>query len=88
MITLRWGGTGTLATYERYVVHMRDLETGQEYVAAVSDTTYILPGGWQPDDGNLHKYEWEIAVGVVDAQFNVVSEDHLTEPRRFTWDSR
>jgi LysM repeat protein len=88
MITLRWGGTGTLATNERYVVHVRDLDAGQEYVAVVSDTTYILPGGWQPDDRNRHEFEWEIAVGVVDAQFNVVSEDHLTEPRRFTWDSR
>jgi LysM repeat protein len=88
MITLRWGGTGTLATNERYVVHVRDLDTGQEYVAAVADTTYILPGGWQPDDRNRHEFEWVIAIGVIDAQFDVVSEDHITEPRRFTWDSR
>ncbi len=24
-------------------------------------------------------FEWVIAIGVVDAQFNVVSEDHITE---------
>jgi LysM repeat protein len=88
IITLRWGGTGTLAMTERYVVHVRDLDTGKEYVATAADTTYILPGGWQPDDGNRHEFEWVIAVGVVDAQYNVVSEDHITEPRQFTWDSR
>ncbi len=88
MVTLRWGGTGTLAANERYIVHVRDLDTGQDYVAAVPDTTYILPGGWQPADRNRHAFEWVIAVGVVDAQFNVVSEDHITEPRQFSWDSR
>jgi LysM repeat protein len=88
IVTLRWGGTGTLATNERYIVHVRDLDTGEEYVATVSDTSYILPGGWQPDDRNTHTLEWMIALGIVDAQFNVLSEDHITDTRRFAWDSR
>jgi LysM repeat protein len=88
IITLRWGGTGTLAANERYIVHVRDLDTGEEHVATVTETTYILPGGWQPVDRNRHAFEWVIAVGAVDEQFDVVSEDHLTEPRQFTWDSR
>jgi LysM repeat protein len=88
MVTLRWGGTGTLAAGERYVVHVRDLDTGDTYEAAVTDTTYILPGGWQPSDGNSHTFEWTISVATIDAQNNILSEDHETDPRRFAWDSR
>jgi hypothetical protein len=88
MVTLRWGGTGTLAAEERYVVRVRDLDTGDVYMAAVTDTTYIVPGGWQPSDGNRHTFEWTISVARVDAQYNILSEDHATDPRRFTWDSR
>jgi LysM repeat protein len=88
MVTLRWGGTGTLAAEERYVVRVRDLGTGEVYMAAITDTTYILPGGWQPSDGNRHTFEWTISVARVDAQYNILSEEHATDPRRFTWDSR
>jgi LysM repeat protein len=88
IVTLRWGGTGTLAAEERYVVRVRDLTTGQSYVAAILDTTYILPGGWQPSDGNQHTFEWSISVAQVDAQDNILNEDHVTDARRFTWDSR
>jgi len=88
MVTLRWGGTGTLGSNERYVVHVRDLDTAEKFAATVTETTYILPGGWQPEDRNRHHFEWYITIGVVDAQFNVVSEDHITDARQFTWDSR
>jgi hypothetical protein len=88
IVTLRWGGTGTLAGNHRYIVRVRDLDTGEDYTAAVTDTTYILPGGWQPDDRHRHTFEWTVAIGTVDEQFNVVSEDHRTDPRRFAWESR
>jgi len=88
MVTLRWGGTGTLAAEERYVVRVRDLTTGQSYVADVPDTTYILPGGWQASDGNPHTFEWTISVARVDAQGSILGEGHVTDIRQFTWDSR
>jgi LysM repeat protein len=88
MVTLRWGGTGTLAEGERYTVHVHDLNTGATYEAAVTETTYILPGGWQPSDGNRHTFEWTISVATVDAQNNILSEGHETDSWRFVWDSR
>lgn len=88
IITLRWGGTGTLGTSERYVVRVRDLQTGEVYLAAISDAAYILPGGWQPSDGKKHEFEWTISTGLVDPQNNILQEGHATEPRKFTWESR
>lgn len=88
LVTLRWGSTGTLGKQERYSVHVRDLDTGQEYMATVAETSYVLPGGWQPADRKRHTFEWWIAVASVDEQGTVLSERHATPPRRFTWDSR
>ncbi len=88
LVTLRWGSTGTLARQERYIVHVRDLHTGQEYTASVAELSYVLPGGWQPADRNRHTFEWWIAVGTLDEQGAVLSERFATAPRRFTWDSR
>lgn len=88
IVTLRWGGTGTLATNERYVVRVRDTTAGQEYVATTAEMAYILPGGWQPADRNCHTFEWTISVATVDAQNTIQNEDHKVGPREFTWDSR
>lgn len=88
IVTLRWGGTGTLGPDERYVVRVLDMEAGEQHVAFVQSRVYQLPGGWQPGDGERHTFEWQIAVAVVDDQMRIVSEDYTTEPRRFTWESR
>jgi hypothetical protein len=88
IVTLRWGTTGTLGPEERYIVRVTDRKTGDQYVAALLDTMYVLPGGWQPDDGSRHTFEWTISVGRLDAQNHVVDEAHITTSRRFTWDSR
>lgn len=88
IVTLRWGGTGTLSASERYIVRVRDLEAHTDYVVLIQDTTYLLPGGWQPSDGRQHTFEWTISVAQVDAQNAILSEDHQSDPRSFTWDSR
>jgi hypothetical protein len=88
MVTLRWGGTGTLGADERYLVQVRDLDSGETHQVLVRDTTYILPGGWQPSDRKLHHFDWTVSVATVDAQNDVLNENHVTESRRFTWDSR
>lgn len=88
MVTVRWGGTGSLGPDERYVVHVRDLDTGTDYVATVAETAYILPGGWQPADRRTHEFEWFVSVGTVDAQNQISNENHPAAPRTFEWDSR
>lgn len=88
IVTLRWGSTGTLAEGQQYIVRVLDLESDEEHVAFSSETLFQLPDGWQPSDGERHTFEWMVSVGVVDTQQRVTSEDYLTEPRRFTWESR
>ncbi|MBN1679913.1 MAG: LysM peptidoglycan-binding domain-containing protein [Anaerolineae bacterium] len=88
MVTVRWGGTGTLAENERYLIRVHDLDTDKEYTALVTELSVILPADWQPDDGSTHTVEWAVSVVAVDAQNNLVSEGHATESRQFTWDSR
>jgi LysM repeat protein len=88
IVTLRWGGTGTLGANERYAVHVRDMEEDMDYLALVQDTAYQLPGGWQPSDGHRHTFMWTVSVAQIDAQNNVLGEDHQSLPRNFTWDSR
>lgn len=88
IVTLRWGGTGTLAANERYVVRVYDRDTGAAFLALVMDTFYLLPGGWQPADGKRHTLEWTISIGMIDAEYNIIDEFDLTEPRSFSWDSR
>jgi hypothetical protein len=87
-VTVRWGGTGTLGPDERYLVRVKDLNVGDEYMVALRDDTYKLPHGWQPSDGKRHTFEWTISVVVLDAANNVLAESHVTIPRQFTWDSR
>lgn len=87
-VTLRWGGTGTLDANERYAIHVRDMDSGQDYLALVTDTMYELPGGWQPDDGDYHTFEWSIAIATINEQNNVLAENHATDSRQFTWESR
>lgn len=87
-VTLRWGGTGVLGENDRYVVHVRDLETGQNYMALVRETSYVLPGGWQPDDLRKHRFEWAIGVGTVNSQNELLEERSLTDLLEFSWDSR
>jgi len=87
-VTLRWGGSGTLGEDEWYLVRVRDLTNGANYLAPVKSTTYILPGGWQPADRSRHSMEWTISVARLSPQFEVLSEQYITEPSLFTWDSR
>lgn len=88
LVTLRWGSTGTLGAQERYIVRVRDRDTGQDYTAMVVETSYILPGGWQPSDRNRHTFAWHIAVGELDEWGAIISERNASAPRHFTWDSR
>ena len=88
IVTLRWGGTGNLGPNECYLVSVQDQVNGQIYSVPVSDTSYILPGGWQPDDGDRHTFYWTITLVTVDDNNNVLSESFQTEPYMFDWESR
>lgn len=88
MVTLRWGGTGTLATNERYLVRVFDQRLEREYTRLVADIALILPGEWQPEDGRAHTFEWTVSLAKIGPDQKILSDDYATAPRRFTWASR
>lgn len=88
IVTLRWGGTGVLGSDERYLVRVTDLDANKLYTAVVREMSYIIPGAWQPAEGDRHTFEWAISVVTVDAANNIIAEDHLTVTRKFFWESR
>ena len=87
MVTLRWGGTGTLGTNERYLVRVVDQQLSAS-IAKRTDIALILPQAWQPQDGRAHTFEWTVSLVTIGANQDVVSEEYQTAPRRFTWASR
>lgn len=88
MVTLRWGGTGTLGPNERYLVRVVDKQSEREYRELMSDISLILPAEWQPQDRRAHQFEWTVSLATIGADQNVLTEDHQTAPRRFTWTGR
>lgn len=88
MVTLRWGGTGTLATNERYLVRVVDQRLEREYTRLVSDIALILPAEWQPTDGRAHRFEWTVSLATIGPDQRALSDNYATAPRRFTWASR
>ncbi|SRR5690554_5368693 len=88
MVTLRWGGTGTLGTNERYLVQVVDQALDREYRELVTGISLILPAEWQPQDGRAHTFEWKISLATIGADQSVLSDDYATAPRKFIWASR
>lgn len=88
MVTLRWGGTGSLSASECYLVRVRDLDSGEEYLAKANELSYVLPGEWQPSDDTRHTYEWTVSVTSLDETGRVLFEGYTTDPRRFFWEGR
>jgi len=88
MVTLRWGGTGSLAQNERYLVRVVDQRLEREYTQLVTDVTLILPDEWQPADGRTHRFEWTVSLATVGTGQKALLAAYETTPRQFTWASR
>ncbi len=61
-ITLQWASIGTLRENERYMVVVEDVTegTGRRLVDYVSDTKYIIPPSFRPNDTAPHIFRWHI----------------------------
>ena len=59
-ITLQWSSVGALRDNERYQVTVLDLtgDTGRKLVDYVTDTKYIVPVTFRPQDNNSHILNW------------------------------
>lgn len=64
VITLQWAAVGDLAPDEAYAVTIIDLtsEDKQTITDFVTDTSYIVPTTFIPDDGKPHIFRWFVYV--------------------------
>ncbi len=83
-VTLRWVGTGRLASAEAYRVQVADLDAQESYEALTRELYFIVPLEWRANDGSSHRYRWHVSV--IDRATGAAA--HETEPRSFIWQGR
>jgi hypothetical protein len=83
LVTLRWIASATLQQGEVYRVDVRDLTTGDAYMALTSQLSFPLPLEWQGQTAARHEFEW--TVGIVNED-NPTGVRHQTAPRNFVWE--
>lgn len=64
IITLQWAAVGDLAADEAYAVTITDLTSDdkQTITEFVTDTSFIVPTTFIPDDGRPHIFRWSVYV--------------------------
>ena len=63
-ITLQWAAVGELEANEAYAVTITDLTSDNKQTETfyVTDTSYIVPSSFAPNDGQPHVYRWTVFV--------------------------
>jgi LysM repeat protein len=92
VVTLQWASIGTLRDNERYQVTIEDITSGQgrRFTEYVSDTKYIVPTSFRPNDNLAHVIRWWVTTvrqNGVDDQGQAVydSAGAISKERVFTW---
>jgi LysM repeat protein len=91
-ITLQWASIGTLRNNENYQVTVEDVTsgTGRKLVAYMTDTKYIVPITFRPQDSTSHVMRWSVVTvrqTGTDDQGNPIwtMAGAASLPRTFTW---
>lgn len=92
VVTLQWASIGTLRENEAYQVTIEDVTSGQgrRLTDYVSDTKFIVPTSFRPNDNLAHVIRWWVTTvrqnGVDDqGQPLFESAGAISEERVFTW---
>jgi len=92
VVTLQWASIGTLRDNEAYQVTVEDVTAGQavRITDYVTDTKYIVPTSFRPNDNLAHLIRWWVTTvrqsGVDDqGQPVYLSAGAVSEKRGFTW---
>lgn len=92
VVTLQWASIGTLRENERYQVTIVDVTSGQglRITEYVSDTKFIVPTTFRPNDNLAHVIRWWVATvrqNGVDDQGQPIYESAgaMSEERVFSW---
>lgn len=91
-ITLQWASIGSLRENESYQVTIEDVTsgTGRKLVSYVTDTKFIIPVTFRPQDSISHVIRWKVEAvrqTGTDDQGNPIrtSAGAASTPRTFTW---
>jgi LysM repeat protein len=92
VVTLQWASIGTLNDNEAYQVTIEDVTSGQgrPLTAYVTDTKFIVPTSFRPNDNLAHVIRWSITTvrqNGVDEQGEPIysSAGAVSEKHVFTW---
>jgi LysM repeat protein len=92
VVTLQWASIGTLRDNEAYQVTVEDITSGEglRITDYVTDTKYIVPTSFRPNDNLAHVVRWWVTTvrqnGVDDqGQPIYVSAGMISDKRVFTW---
>ncbi len=92
VVTLQWSSIGTLRENEAYEVTVVDVTSGQgrRIIEHVTDTKFIVPTSFRPDDNLAHVIRWWVTTvrqNGVDEQGQPIydSAGAVSEKRVFTW---
>ena len=92
VVTLQWASIGTLRENERYQVTIVDVTSGQglRLTEYVSDTKFIVPTTFRPNDNLAHVIRWWVTTvrqNGVDDQGQPIYESAgaMSEERVFSW---
>ena len=92
VVSLQWASIGTLRENERYQVTIEDVTSGQgrRLTEYVSDTKFIVPTSFRPNDDMAHVIRWWVTTvrqNGVDEQGQPVydSAGAISDKRVFTW---
>ena len=92
VVTLQWASIGTLRDNERYQVTILDVTSGEglRLTEYVTDTKYIVPTTFRPNDNRAHVIRWWVTTvrqnGVDDqSQPLYVSAGAISDQRVFSW---
>src|SRR5687767_8146786 len=92
VVSLQWASIGTLRENEAYQVTVEDVTSGQgrRITEPVTDTKFIVPTSFRPDDNLAHVMRWWVTTvrqNGVDEQGQPIYESAgaISEKRVFTW---
>lgn len=92
VVTLQWSTIGTLRDNERYQVIIEDVTVGggRRITAYVTDTKYIVPTSFRPNDNLAHVFRWWVTTvrqSGVDEQGQPIylSAGAASDRRVFSW---
>jgi LysM repeat protein len=92
VVTLQWASIGTLRENEAYQVIVEDVTSGQgrRITAYATDTKYIIPSSFRPNDNLAHVIRWWVTTvrqSGVDEQGQpiYIPAGAVSEKRVFTW---